>query len=157
MENNFIQMADLAGHAVAYTIGPIFKHIIDSLIASRILSFKASIVSGVTLIFDVQRCQIAAPRWPNDISSAADNAIVKNRVQNIECSFSWVARGAVLVKSNVANILLFKFCEQNFVQHGPKTIAIDCNGLCLLIFEEKFLNYASGPKSAPNVLGASPF
>ena len=29
MENNFIQMAVSAGHAVAYTIGPIFKHIID--------------------------------------------------------------------------------------------------------------------------------
>ena len=29
MENNFIQMADFAGHAVAYTIGPILKHIID--------------------------------------------------------------------------------------------------------------------------------
>ena len=28
MENNFIQMAALAGHAAAYTIGPIFKHII---------------------------------------------------------------------------------------------------------------------------------
>ena len=29
IENNFIQMAALAGHAVAYTIGSIFKHIID--------------------------------------------------------------------------------------------------------------------------------
>ena len=29
MENNFIQMAASAGHAVAYTILPIFKHIID--------------------------------------------------------------------------------------------------------------------------------
>ena len=29
MENNFIQMAASAGHAVAYTVGPIFKHIID--------------------------------------------------------------------------------------------------------------------------------
>ena len=29
MENNFIQMAASAGHAVAYTIGSIFKHIID--------------------------------------------------------------------------------------------------------------------------------
>ena len=29
MENNFIQMAVSAGHAVDYTIGPIFKHIID--------------------------------------------------------------------------------------------------------------------------------
>ena len=30
MENNFIQMAASAGHAVACTIGPIFKHIIVS-------------------------------------------------------------------------------------------------------------------------------
>ena len=29
MENNFIQMAALAAHAVVYTIGLIFKHIID--------------------------------------------------------------------------------------------------------------------------------
>ena len=29
MENNFIQMAVSVGHTVAYTIGPIFKHIID--------------------------------------------------------------------------------------------------------------------------------
>ena len=29
MENNFIQMDASAGHAVAYMIGPIFKHIID--------------------------------------------------------------------------------------------------------------------------------
>ena len=29
MENNFIQMAALAGHSVAYTIDSIFKHIID--------------------------------------------------------------------------------------------------------------------------------
>ena len=41
MENNFIQVATSAGHAVAYTIGPIFKHI------DRILSFKASIISSL--------------------------------------------------------------------------------------------------------------
>ena len=29
MENNFIQMAASAGHAVGYTISTIFKHIID--------------------------------------------------------------------------------------------------------------------------------
>ena len=29
MENNFIEMANSAGHAVAHTIDPIFKHIID--------------------------------------------------------------------------------------------------------------------------------
>ena len=52
MENNFIQMAASAGHTVAYTIGPIFfKHIIDCLkplVTSRMLSFKASIVSGLS-------------------------------------------------------------------------------------------------------------
>ena len=56
----------------------------------------------------------------------------------------------VLLKPNIANILLFNFREQKFVQHGPITIAIDCNGLSLLIFEEKWPNYASRPKSAPN-------
>ena len=29
MENNFIQMAASTGHAAAFTMGPIFKHIID--------------------------------------------------------------------------------------------------------------------------------
>ena len=29
MENNFIQLAASAGHAVAYTFSTIFKHIID--------------------------------------------------------------------------------------------------------------------------------
>ena len=29
MKNNFIQMVASAGHAIAYTIGLIFKHIID--------------------------------------------------------------------------------------------------------------------------------
>ena len=110
----------------------------------------------VTFIFDgtpqiiVQRCQIAAPRWLTDISSAADNALFKNRAQNIECSFGCVARNAVLLRPNVANILLFNFCERKFIQHVPITIAIDCNGLSLLIFEEKWPNYANGRKFAPN-------
>ena len=29
MENNFLPLAASAGHAVAFMIGPIFKHIID--------------------------------------------------------------------------------------------------------------------------------
>ena len=29
MENNFMQITNSADHALAYTIGPIFKHIID--------------------------------------------------------------------------------------------------------------------------------
>ena len=67
MENNFIQMAasaghavvytiraNLADHAVAYTIGGIFKHITDCVqlciwpMALRILFFNASIVSGLS-------------------------------------------------------------------------------------------------------------
>ena len=48
MENNFIQMASLAGHTVAYTIDSIFTHIIDCV----------------------------QPSWPNDIRNAADNAKV---------------------------------------------------------------------------------
>ena len=48
------------------------------------------------------------------------------------------------------------FCEQKFVQHGPLTIAIDCNGLSLLIFEEKLPNYASEPKSAPKCYADKP-
>ena len=70
--------------------------------------------------------------------------------KNIECSFDCVARSAVLLKPNVTNILFFNFCEQKFLQHGPITIAIDCNGLSLLSFEEKCRNFSSGPKSAPN-------
>ena len=35
MENNFIQMAASAGHAVAYTIGPIFKNIIDAAVFNQ--------------------------------------------------------------------------------------------------------------------------
>ena len=72
------------GHAVAYTIGPIFKHIIDYVQLYFTNDFTNIVLQcvnchslvGVTLIFDgttqiiVQRCQIAAPRWPNDISSA---------------------------------------------------------------------------------------
>ena len=74
---------------------------------------------------------MVAPKWLNDIRSAADNAIFKYWVQNIECSFGCVARSAVLLKLNVSSI---------FVKKNPFnsiTIAIDCNGLSLLIFEEK--------------------
>ena len=48
LENNFIQMAASTGHAVAYTIGSILERIIDSSKASRILSFKVTIVSRLS-------------------------------------------------------------------------------------------------------------
>ena len=97
--------------------------------------------------------------YDSNKSSAADNAIFKNRAQNIQCCFGCVARSAVLLKPNYTNTLLFNFYEHKFVQHGP--ITIDCNGHSLFIFEEKCPNYAYGLKSAPNklwlVLGASAF
>ena len=114
------------------------------------MAFDVILILDGTPQIKVQRCQIAAPRWPNNISSAAAKAIFKNRAENIDCSFDCVARRAILLKPNVANILLFNFCEQKFVQHGLITIAIDCNGLSVLIFEEKWPNYARGPIFAPN-------
>ena len=53
MDNNFIQTADSAGHLVAYTIGPIFKHIIDCVqlyFTNGFMNivFKASIVSDLS-------------------------------------------------------------------------------------------------------------
>ena len=150
-------MAASAGHAVAYTIGPIFKYINDCVQLYFTNGFTNIVpksvnclwLVGVTLIFDgtpqiiVQLCQIAAPRWPNDISYAADNVIFKNRAQNIECGFGCVARSAVILKLIVANVLLFSFCEQKLVQHGAITIAVDCNDLSLLIFEKKKWTFMS--------------
>ena len=49
MEYNFIQMAALAGNAVIYTFGPIFKHIIDCVRLHEYCPLKpASIVSGLS-------------------------------------------------------------------------------------------------------------
>ena len=120
-------------------ISPMVSRILNSLCPVDI-----TLIFGGTLQIIVQPCQIAAP---NDISSAADNVILKNRSQNIECSFNRVARSAVLLKPN---ILIFHFCEQKFVQHGPITIAINSNSHTLLIFEEKWPDSASGPISVPN-------
>ena len=154
MENNFSKMAAWAGHAIAYDCVQLyFTNGFTDIVLYRV---NCLWLVGVTLIFDgtpqiiVQRCQIAALRLPDDISSTADNAIFKNRPQNIECSFGCVACRAVLLKSNVDNILFFNFCAQKFVQHGPITIAIDRNRIFVLVCEEKWPNYASGPKSAPN-------
>ena len=52
MENNFIQMAASAGHAVAYTIGPIFKHIIDCV--------QLYFINGFTNIVFL-KCQLSLP------------------------------------------------------------------------------------------------
>ena len=88
MENNFIQMAASAG---LHDRSNFFKHIIDCVqlyftngFTNIVLySVNSLWLFGLAIIFDgtsqiiVQQCQILAPRWPNDISSAADNAIFK--------------------------------------------------------------------------------
>ena len=85
-------------HSVAYMISPIFKHIIDCVQLYFTYGFTNIVLKsvnclwlvGITVIFDVnsqiivQQCQIATPSRANDISSAADNTIFKNRAQNIE-------------------------------------------------------------------------
>ena len=55
MQSNFLQMATSADHAVAYTIGPIFKHIFDCVQLDFTNGFtnivqycKASIVYGLS-------------------------------------------------------------------------------------------------------------
>ena len=124
-------MAASADHAVAYTIAPIFKHIIDCV---QLYFTNGFWLVGVTFIFDgtpqiiVLWYQIAVLRWPNDISSVADNAIFKNREQNIECSFGCVAQILPISCSSI-------FVNKKFVQHGPITIAIDCKGFPTVIFE----------------------
>ena len=93
MENNFIQMAASAGPAAAYTNGPIFKHIINSAQLYFTNGFTNIVPSSINCLWIVgvtpsqiilQRCQIIAPGWPNNISSAADNAIFRSSAQNIE-------------------------------------------------------------------------
>ena len=57
MENNFIQIVASTGHAVTYTIGPNFKHIIDCHCSNGFTNFVIQSVNylwlvGETLIFD---------------------------------------------------------------------------------------------------------
>ena len=71
--------------------------------------------------------------------------------QNVECSFGCIARSAVLLKPNVANIFLFNFfVNKNSFKYSPITLAINCNGHSLLICEEKWLNYGSGSEYVLN-------
>ena len=55
MENNFIQMAASAGHAVAYTNGPIFKHIIDCVQLYVTNGFTNIVIESVCLFLGLYR------------------------------------------------------------------------------------------------------
>ena len=83
--------------------------------------------------------------WPGTSGQTTSALRLIMRASKTGHSFGCVARSAVLLKPNVANIHLFNFCEEKFIQHGPITIASSC-----LISKKKWPNYATGPKSAPN-------
>ena len=71
--------------------------------------------------------------------------IFKNRAQNIECSFGCVARSAVLLPTSYSTIFKKKNSFNIVRWRSPLTVTASP-----LIFEEKWPNYTSGPKSAPN-------
>ena len=97
----------------------------------------------------VQQDQIIAPMRPIDIRISADYSIFENGAQTIDCYVGCVESGPALLKPNVVHVILFNFWKQKFVEHGTVTLAIDCNGSSLLIFEEKWSNDATVPKSTP--------
>ena len=111
---------------------------------------------SVTLILDgspqkiVQEGQITALRRPIDNRISADNLIFKNGAQKIDRYVGCVTSGPVLLKPNVVYVILFNFWKQKFVEHVTVTLAIDRNDGSLLIFEEKYPNDATVPKSASN-------
>ena len=51
MENNFMQMTASAGHAVGYTIYPIFKHIIDCVQLYFTSDFKNIVLWSVNCLW----------------------------------------------------------------------------------------------------------
>ena len=109
MENNFIQMANSAGHPVAYTIVTILKHIIDCM--------QLYFTNGLTNINIIMRSS-KTRRKILSLASAVWHVAPSCWNQMLPISSSSI------------------FVEQKFVQHSPITIAIDCNGLSLLIFEK---------------------
>ena len=62
----------------------------------------------------------------------------------------------VLLKPNVVHVILFNFCKQKFVKHSTVMLTIDRNGDSLLIFEEKWPNNATVPKSTSNIFCGEP-
>ena len=63
---------------------------------------------------------------------------------------SSVASAVWHVAPSCWNQMLPIFSSSIFVNKNSFNMAVDCNGLSLFIFEEKWFNYAFGPKSAPN-------
>ena len=136
---------------------------------SKLILFSASLIRAYKTFLDflshwkLMACRCNTYLWRHPINnkptvSSRSSEMVKRHNNGLRLIMRSsktgrkrrLARSDVLLKPNVANILLFNFCEQKFVHYGPITIAIDCNGLSLLVFEGKWPNDASVPKSAPN-------
>ena len=73
-ENNFIQMAASAGHAVAYTISPIFKHIIDC-----VLLYFTNTKTGRKTSSIASTVRHAAPSCWNQILPISSSSIFANK------------------------------------------------------------------------------
>ena len=129
-----IQMTATTGLTVSHTINAIFQYIFDCLGfnsmngkfdfvfqgLNRLWMVRVTLILNGSLQKIVQWGQITASRRPTDIR---------------------------LLKPNVIHVILFNFWKQKFVEHGTETLAIDRNGVSLLIFEEKWPN---GAPFAPN-------
>ena len=164
MKHNIIQMTATAGLTVPHSTNPIIQYIFDCLGFNPMNGNFDFVFQGlnrlwmvsVTLILNgsphkiVQRGQITAPRCPIDIRISADYSIFENGAQKIDGYVGCVANGPVLLKPSVVHVILINFWKQKFLEHGTITLAIDRNGGSLLIFEEKWPNDATVPKSAPN-------
>ena len=164
MKHSIIQMTATAYLTVPHSINPIFQYIFDCLDFNPMngnfdfmfQAFNRLWMIRVTLILNgspqkiVQRGQISAPRRPIDIRISADYSIFKNGAQKIDCYVSHVASGPALSKPNVVHVILFNFLKQKFIEDDMVTLAIDRNGSSLVVFEEKWPNDATVPKSAPN-------
>ena len=127
MKHKIIQMTATAGLTVPHLINPIFQYIFDCLGFNWLQSHECM-----------------------NESHSADCSIFKNGAQKIDFHSGCVANGHVLLKPNVVHVILFNFWKEKFVEDGSVMLAIDRNGGSLLIFEEKWPNNATVPKSAPN-------
>ena len=157
-------MTATAGFTVPHSIKRIFQYIFDCLGFNPMNGNFELLFQGlnrlwmvsVTLILNgvkqkiVQKDQITAPKRPIDTRISVDYSIFGNGEQKIDCYIRCVASGLVLLKSNVVHVILLNVWKQKCIEHNTVTLAIHRNGGSLLIFEEKWPNDATVPKSAPN-------
>ena len=110
---------------------------------NRLWMVSVTLILNGSLQKTVQRGQITDPRRPIDIRISDHYSIFENGEQKIDCYVGCVASGPVLLEPNVVHVILFNFWKPKFVKHATVTLAIDRNGVSLLIFKEKWPNDAT--------------